>query len=86
MQSMLSTFVNCFIEKDQGLIKNEEYSLNLRNLTRQQEGIAEISAKTKLQLHSLLDQVFPEYRGVFGSLYSKVLLLLYAHIKLQKPY
>lgn len=35
--------------------------LNLRNLTRQQESIAEISAKTKLQLHSLIDQVFPEY-------------------------
>ncbi|QGH34471.1 IS110 family transposase [Gracilibacillus salitolerans] len=49
--------------------------LNLRNLTRQQESIAEISAKTKLQLHSLVDQVFPEYRGVFGSLYSKVSLL-----------
>ena len=59
---------------------------NLRNLTRQQEGIAEISAKTKLQLHSLLDRVFPEYRGVFGSLYSKVLSLLYSHIQLQKPY
>jgi hypothetical protein len=27
----------------------------LRNLTRQQESIAEISAKTKLQLHSLID-------------------------------
>ncbi|MEI2358750.1 IS110 family transposase [Mesobacillus zeae] len=49
--------------------------LNLRNLTRQQETIAEISANIKLQLHSLLDQVFPEYRGVFGSLYSKVSLL-----------
>jgi transposase len=49
--------------------------LNLRNLTRQQKSIAEIAAKTKLQLHSLLDQVFPEYRGVFGSLYSKVSLL-----------
>ncbi|SOC41739.1 IS110 family RNA-guided transposase [Ureibacillus acetophenoni] len=48
--------------------------LNLRNLTRQQESIAEIAAKTKVQLHSLLDQVFPEYRGVFGSLYSKVSL------------
>lgn len=49
--------------------------LNLRNLTRQQESIAEMAAKTKLQLHSLIDQVFPEFRGVFGSLYSKVLLL-----------
>ena len=50
--------------------------LNLRNLTRQQESIAEISAKTKLQLHSLIDQVFHEYRGVFGSLYSKYHCLL----------
>ena len=49
--------------------------LNLRNLTRQQESIAEISVKTKLQFHALLDQVFPEYRGVFGDLYSKVSLL-----------
>ncbi|MFD5854309.1 IS110 family transposase [Cytobacillus pseudoceanisediminis] len=49
--------------------------LNLRNLTRQQENLAEITAKTKIQLHTLLDQVFPEYRGVFGSLYSKVSLL-----------
>ena len=49
--------------------------LNLRNLTRQHESIAGISAKTKLQFHSILDQVFPEYRGVFGSLYSKVSLI-----------
>lgn len=49
--------------------------LNLRNLTRQQESIAEMAAKTKLQLYSLIDQVFPEFRGVFGSLYSKVSLL-----------
>lgn len=49
--------------------------LNLRNLTRQQESIAEVSAQTKIQLHTLLEQVFPEYRGVFGSLYSKVSLL-----------
>lgn len=48
--------------------------LNLRNLTRQQEAIASISAQTKIQLHTLLDQVFPEYRGVFGNLYSKVSL------------
>ncbi|KAF0821598.1 Mobile element protein [Cytobacillus firmus] len=49
--------------------------LNLRKLTRQQENLAEITAKTKIQLHTLLDQVFPEYRGVFGSFYSKVSLL-----------
>jgi hypothetical protein len=40
--------------------------LNLRNLTRQQESISGISAQTKLQLHSVLDQIFPELIGVFG--------------------
>jgi hypothetical protein len=49
--------------------------LNLLNLTRPQESIAEVAAKTKLQLHSLLDQVFPECSGVFGSLYSQGSLL-----------
>jgi transposase len=48
--------------------------LNLRNLTRQQEAIVSVSSQTKLQLQNLLDQVFPEYRGVFGNLYSKVSL------------
>jgi hypothetical protein len=32
-------------------------------------------SENKVQLHSLIDQVFPQYRGVFGSLYSKVSLL-----------
>lgn len=49
--------------------------MNLRNLTRLRESIAETAAKTKIQFHSILDQVFPEYVGVFGSLYSKVSLL-----------
>jgi transposase len=48
--------------------------LNLRNLTRLQESISGVSAQTKLQFHSLLDQIFPEYVGVFGDLYSKVSL------------
>ncbi|MED3575882.1 IS110 family transposase, partial [Cytobacillus praedii] len=48
--------------------------LNLRNLTRQQETISSISAQTKVQLLTVLDQIFPEYRGVFGNLYSKVSL------------
>ena len=47
--------------------------LNLRNLTRQQESISGVSAQTKLQFQSVLDQIFPEYRGVFGDLYSKFL-------------
>ena len=31
--------------------------------------------QTKLQFQAILDQVFPEYRGVFGDLYSEVSLL-----------
>ncbi|MBP2077114.1 transposase [Oceanobacillus polygoni] len=48
--------------------------LNLRNLTRQHDNITSIYVQTKLQFHSVLDQVFPEYRGVFGDLYSSVSL------------
>ncbi|GGA43473.1 hypothetical protein GCM10011384_36590 [Psychrobacillus lasiicapitis] len=32
--------------------------------------------EAKLQFHTILDQVFPEYRKVFGDLYSKVSLLM----------
>ncbi|WP_096272053.1 IS110 family transposase [Paucisalibacillus globulus] len=49
--------------------------LNLRNLTRQHDNITSLYVQTKLQFHSVLDQVFPEYRGVFGDLYSSVSLL-----------
>ncbi|WP_082677261.1 IS110 family transposase, partial [Bacillus sp. FJAT-29937] len=54
--------------------KREIQLLNIRNLTRQHESISGISAQTKLQFQAILDQVFPEYRGVFGGLYSKVSL------------
>ncbi|MDR4886267.1 IS110 family transposase [Fredinandcohnia sp. QZ13] len=49
--------------------------LNLRNLTRQHENLTGIFVQTKLQFQAVLDQVFPEYRGVFGDLYSVVSLL-----------
>ena len=58
--------------------------LNLRNLTRQQETISSTAAQTKLQLQSILDQVFPEYRGVFGNLYSKISLQILSLFQLQK--
>ncbi|OXS73157.1 hypothetical protein B1B04_12755 [Lysinibacillus sp. KCTC 33748] len=32
--------------------------------------------EAKLQFHTILDQVFPEYRKVLGDLYSKVSLLM----------
>jgi transposase len=48
--------------------------LNLRHLTRQHETITGLYVQAKLQFQAILDQVFPEYRGVFGDLYSKVSL------------
>ncbi|MFE4810620.1 IS110 family transposase [Peribacillus simplex] len=49
--------------------------LNLRNLTRQHENITGMFVQTKLQFQAVLNQVFPEYRGVFGDLHSYVSLL-----------
>jgi transposase len=49
--------------------------LNLRNLTRQHENITGMFVQTKLQFQAVLDQVFPEFYGVFGDLYSDVSLL-----------
>ncbi|WNS78760.1 IS110 family transposase [Domibacillus sp. DTU_2020_1001157_1_SI_ALB_TIR_016] len=49
--------------------------LNLRNLTRQHENITGVMVQTKLQFQAVLEQVFPEYKGVFGDLYSVVSLL-----------
>jgi len=48
--------------------------LNLRNLTRQHGNITGMYAQTKLQFQAVLDQIFPEYRGVFGDLHSAVSL------------
>ena len=48
--------------------------LNLRNLSRQQEIITNMYVEAKLQFHTILDQIFPEYRKVFGDLFSKVSL------------
>lgn len=50
--------------------------LNLRNLSRQQGIVTNMYVEAKLQFHTILDQVFPEYRKVFGDLYSKVSLLM----------
>jgi transposase len=50
--------------------------LNLRSLTRQHDAITGLCIQIKLQFQAVLDQVFPEFRGVFGDLYSKVSLKL----------
>ena len=48
--------------------------LNLRNFSRQQEIVTNMYVEAKLQFHTILDQVFPEYRKVFGDFFSKVSL------------
>jgi transposase len=52
-----------------------ERLLNLRHLTRQFESLTAMYVQTKLQFHAVLDQVFPEYCGVFGDLFSRISLL-----------
>lgn len=46
--------------------------LNLRNLTRQHETLTGLYVQAKLQFNAILEQVFPEYKGVFGDMYSMV--------------
>ncbi len=48
--------------------------LNLRHLTRQHENMTGIMVQTKLQFQAVLDQVFPEYKGIFGDLYAEISL------------
>lgn len=48
--------------------------LNLRNLTRQYENITGMFVQIKLQFQAVLDQLFPEYYGIFGDLFSDVSL------------
>jgi transposase len=54
--------------------KRGQFMMNLRYLTRQHDSLTAMYVQAKLQLQAVLDQVFPEYRGVFGDLYSKVSL------------
>lgn len=49
--------------------------LNLRHLTRQFESITDMYVQAKLQFQAVLDQIFPDYRGIFGDLYSRISLL-----------
>ncbi|SDP06695.1 Transposase [Paenibacillus sp. yr247] len=58
--------------------KRGQHLMNLRYLTRQHESLTGMYVQVKLQFQAILDQVFPEYHGVFGDLYSKVSLRLLA--------
>jgi transposase len=49
--------------------------LNLHNLTRQHENITGVMIHTKLHFQLVLEQVFPEYKGVNGDLCTVVSLL-----------
>ncbi len=48
--------------------------LDLRSLTRQHEAVTGLLIQAKQQFHALLATVFPEYRGVFSTLFSQVAL------------
>jgi transposase len=61
-------------EEFQNFRKRGVQLLNLRYLTRQHEALSNMCVQTKLQFQAVLDQVFPEYKGVFGAIYSKVSL------------
>ncbi len=61
-------------EEFEPLRKRGMQLLDLRGLTRQRDAINSLFIQTKLQFHTVLDLVFPEYRGVFGDLFSKVSL------------
>lgn len=55
--------------------------LNLRYLTRQCEALTNMCVQAKLQFQAVLDQVFPGYKGVFSTFYSKISL----HLLLEFP-
>jgi transposase len=46
----------------------------LRNQTRQHDAVTGLYIQIKLQFQAIFDQVFPEYKGVFGDLYSALSL------------
>lgn len=48
--------------------------LDLRLLTRHHEAVTGLLIQAKQQFHALLATVFPEYRGVFSTLFSQVAL------------
>ncbi|WFT74173.1 IS110 family transposase [Halobacillus naozhouensis] len=53
--------------------------MNLRNLTRQHDALTGTYVQVKLQFQTVLDQVFPEYKTVFGALYSPTSLRTLLH-------
>src|SRR5699024_3299352 len=58
--------------------KTEQY-LNLRQLTRQHSALTNSYVEIKLQFQAALDQIFPEYHGVFSDLCGKMSLNTLLH-------
>ncbi|TFJ93130.1 IS110 family transposase [Lentibacillus salicampi] len=54
--------------------KKTEQFLNLRQLTRQHSALTDSYVEVKLQFQAALDQIFPEYHGVFSKLYGSLSL------------
>ncbi|WP_449355529.1 IS110 family transposase [Virgibacillus natechei] len=54
--------------------KKTEQFLNLRQLTRQHSALTDSYVEIKLQFQAALDQIFPEYHGVFSDLYGSLSL------------
>jgi transposase len=55
-------------------------TMNLRNLCRQHDSLTRNYVQLKLQFQTILDQIFPEYKGVYSNLYAPLslkTLLLY---------
>ncbi|WP_404456933.1 IS110 family transposase (plasmid) [Virgibacillus necropolis] len=59
--------------------KKTEKALNLRHLTRQHSALTESYVEIKLQFQAALDQIFPEYHGVFSDLYGDISLNTLLH-------
>ena len=80
-QLMLDIYANLSTKKIlETFHRKNVQTMNLRNLSRQHDSLTRNYVQLKLQFQTILDQVFPEYKGVFGNLYSQVslkTLLLY---------
>ncbi|MDH6371633.1 hypothetical protein M2444_003432 [Paenibacillus sp. PastF-3] len=66
---------SCTTKKNLSPLKKRDVQLlNLRYLTRQYESLTKMCVQTKLQFQTVLDQVSPTYKGVFGDIYSNISL------------
>nr|WP_277755838.1 transposase [Paenibacillus luteus] len=60
--------------------KGDEQLLELQHLTRQHEFVTAMYVQAKLNMRTLLDQVFPAYECLFTDLYSRQQCAFYSNI------